>query len=776
MGVFVSAISNFYFFYMLVILTVFYVCVRLLLQFSLKEIKKSLCMILKIGGYAFVGVLLSACLFLPVVMLFLNDGRSEVIHQFSFLYDKSYYESFLGAFVSSNSLGSWTNMGFSSLVLFAIFLLFKERGKKEIKFVFVTLTVFLLLPIFGYVLNGFSYVSNRWDWGYSMAVAYIFVCMWDKMKSLQIKEGLYLFAGVVVYGSVCFLMDNSRTFNMMFSCLIAVLFLFAVLFLRQCVSGKDYQNLLNCILIITLFISIGGNAYFKYSVKAENYISEFVDLEKVNSDLQENQDVAIKKVMKEKHDSDFIRYSGKDLERNSTLISGLSNVYYYWSLMNKNIGEFFKELSILSGFASCDIQDLDSRTSLNALAAVKYYVVSAGDEKYVPFGYNLVGSYMVNRNEVKDIIHDISEELKIEELSKDIKNRIRNQYQKVYQVYENEYSLPLGYTYSDIISKTDFDKLSPLEKQEVMLQAVVLEEGNSQATEKFLFAEKEVPFHVACNSAGISQQGNSFIVTDPNASITLKMESLPESETYLEFSGLEYEGSSIEDLYGEDLSVDPLNLYTATDWEQLTRYNQRIKEKNKGYWIEPTRVNIAIQGLSEKGKVIDKNLIYKTDQSVIYAGQHDFLINLGYHEDFINQITIKFPNAGIYSFDSLEVKSLPMAGYAKKIGILKEDVLENVSIGTDTILGKISLDSPKVLCLSIPYEDGWKAYVDGKSAELYRANIMYLALQLDEGEHDIKLVYHTPGLSWGIMLSLFGIVGLITIAVWRRKKILAKNS
>ena len=69
-------------------------------------------------------------------------------------------------------------------------------------------------------------------------------------------------------------------------------------------------------------------------------------------------------------------------------------------------------------------------------------------------------------------------------------------------------------------------------------------------------------------------------------------------------------------------------------------------------------------------------------------------------------------------------------GQAKK---LRENVLEEVDLhqvgnSTNRVTGKIALDKAKILCLTIPYSNGWTALVDGKPAKIYQANSMFMGL------------------------------------------------
>ena len=170
------------------------------------------------------------------------------------------------------------------------------------------------------------------------------------------------------------------------------------------------------------------------------------------------------------------------------------------------------------------------------------------------------------------------------------------------------------------------------------------------------------------------------------------------------------------------------------------------------------------------GRKIKKHFYYFTPDSIRYVGRHNFLVNLGYYEKGTQKITITFPMAGHYTMDDFKIYCQPMDQYPQQIAKLKENVLENVNMGTNEITGTIHLDKKKIVCLSLPYSKGWKAYVDGKEQEILQANTMYMALDLDEGDHKIELRYFTPGLKAGILLSVFGFACLIGIWFWYRKK------
>ena len=101
---------------------------------------------------------------------------------------------------------------------------------------------------------------------------------------------------------------------------------------------------------------------------------------------------------------------------------------------------------------------------------------------------------------------------------------------------------------------------------------------------------------------------------------------------------------------------------------------------------------------------------------------------------------------------------------------LKKESLQNVELGVNEILGDITVSKDKILVLSIPYNSGFKAYVDGEEASLVKANGMYMAVELSKGSHHIQLTYRTPYLLTGAVLSVLGLLAFAGIFIWNTKK------
>ncbi|MBE6788689.1 MAG: hypothetical protein E7539_03385 [Ruminococcaceae bacterium] len=102
---------------------------------------------------------------------------------------------------------------------------------------------------------------------------------------------------------------------------------------------------------------------------------------------------------------------------------------------------------------------------------------------------------------------------------------------------------------------------------------------------------------------------------------------------------------------------------------------------------------------------------------------------------------------------------------------------------TETSTGfksSITLDKSNLVFYSIPYDEGWRAYVNGKEVEVECVNRGFVAVWAEEGANEIEFVYETPGLFAGIIVSLAAlfmfIIYLISCSIYRKKHPRVKES
>lgn len=128
----ISALSNFYFFYMIFLLLALYIVWRLA-TINGRDIKASLrdfAMLLVSGT---IGVLIACVIFLPSALAVLSDTRAASDTAISLFYGLDYYKAFLFGFTSTVDPGEWSFCGYGIIALMAVFLLFSQKGRTPLK-------------------------------------------------------------------------------------------------------------------------------------------------------------------------------------------------------------------------------------------------------------------------------------------------------------------------------------------------------------------------------------------------------------------------------------------------------------------------------------------------------------------------------------------------------------------------------------------------------------------------------------------------------------------
>lgn len=90
---------------------------------------------------------------------------------------------------------------------------------------------------------------------------------------------------------------------------------------------------------------------------------------------------------------------------------------------------------------------------------------------------------------------------------------------------------------------------------------------------------------------------------------------------------------------------------------------------------------------------------------------------------------------------------------------LSKEQLEINEYENGYVKGTIQVSGTKdILFTTIPYDEGWTVMVDGEQVDAFAVlDNTFLAIELEEGFHDIEFVYHVPGLKEGTIVSCVSI-------------------
>jgi uncharacterized membrane protein YfhO len=116
------------------------------------------------------------------------------------------------------------------------------------------------------------------------------------------------------------------------------------------------------------------------------------------------------------------------------------------------------------------------------------------------------------------------------------------------------------------------------------------------------------------------------------------------------------------------------------------------------------------------------------------------------------------------------VYSMNRALFDDGMELLSDEQLEITRKDSTVIEGNIDVKKDGLLYLSIPYEKGWKLYVDGVKTEIKPLEDAMITADLTKGYHEIKLTYSPDGFVLGVVVSIVGLAAFVVLMILKKKK------
>lgn len=710
----ITAFMNYYFLYMITILAFIYGVIKYLVEVRDRNIKNAIVKLVKAGSAYLLGILLAAVILLPTIYFFSVSNRIGDVKAVP--YSLSYYSSLLGLFIS-NGGKYWTRICVSPLVVLlmpvALHRTIKNRNNRQNISIMINIIVELIMLLFtfcGSAMNGFSFQQNRWVFGLVFLLAYMVTLNLDPKLTFSKREKDLMLIVLLLYFNIVAIIGkvSIRYVAITFSIsLIMVL----IAFVANSRFGVKFKKIIPYIMCVMVVISI-----LNYSTQlfvTKKYVSSFktsgeaINLyNSCNGKLQYYGDT-IREIANK--DDGFYRISNADTNTNlnDSLVLDYKSLNQYLSIGNKYVGMLCKDLIIKNYSDTNALKKLDDRTKVTTMLANKYYIVTKKQESYVPYGYELLDTIQTQDGKLNT------------------------------EVYINKKSLPIGNFYDNYIIKEDYNMLTALEKEQALIDTVVIDNEESISNYDILYNEniideikekttKECKFDI-CDTDHIMKDSHTIKTKDKAKSIKMQMsDDVPQNcELYVYIDNLNFKPTGSSNKY--DVKIDYGNI-------------------------------------SKKQSVADKNT------SAYYTKMPGVLINLGYKEQHKGNIKITFTGNGTYTMDSIKLIAVPMDVYDNSLSKLNKTKFEVSEYNNEIIKGYIKNDDNGILQISTPYNEGWKAYVDGVETEVIKVNNAFVGIPLLKGEHEICFKYETPYLKLGGIISLISFVVFISYIIYEMKR------
>lgn len=230
--------------------------------------------------------------------------------------------------------------------------------------------------------------------------------------------------------------------------------------------------------------------------------------------------------------------------------------------------------------------------------------------------------------------------------------------------------------------------------------------------------------------------------------------------------------------------------YNSTDFDAVS--GDDVTE-NGTYWLEKSdsSSNYGTETVS-LSPTIDGNLYLYVKSSdlktitvnsekvsdITQSMEDAYILDLGYHnkgdEVLVSLDASKMESESTsfdfycYTADDTVVKNM--------YNSLAGNSLNVESYSDTTIKGTVKAKENCYLYSSIPYDDGWSVYVDGKKAETFEIGGTLLAIELTPGQHKIEYKYFPVGFLYGIIISAVTVFGLCGFYIYNKSSLKLNKS
>ena len=665
------------------------------------------------------GIMISA-IFVYVTIVTVSGASTGSRPAVKAFYEMSHY---YGSMLRLLSGGYTFGYKYIGIPIFALLVIPVFRGKPTIKATHAIMAgimaVMALLPFCGSMLNGFGYVSNRW---YFMLVFFLIWCAAEHMDIEKLEEKrnvvvMLIWWAVLVITTLGFAYIDIagdlklREAEFMGGNLLAGLVMILFLFIgnRLIKSLRARQTLMfiavTCTLILVWNCSFNGaieERFFRYG-EINRQLEK--STQRAGSQIEDEGFYRIDQV-------DWINAHLKaDQPVNENLWWQNDTIYLYDSKIPSRLSEFNKLVGNNMGYSKrVYVQSNGNRMGLDFLYGVKYFL---GDDEFNGrTGADAYAGYAFDYYKNIDGVN----------------------------VFKSKYDSSLGFVYDRFIRESEFEKLSRLEREQALLQALTVPDEEAEMMDESMEVTAadidtdimDVPYEVvstdgiAFTESEDSEGKITFEAEKNDSSITIQIGEVKDSQLVVSFDNLKRVKAS-----GKDIG----------DFKLKCR-NSRLQSE-----------------ASNK----------KNNQTI--KGIVDYDLNMGYYDEYNGTLTIAFSKAGRYEYDKLYVSAMSASNFDKYAQERCESVFEVKDRLSDRVTGSLDSDKDGYLFLSIPVNTNWNVYIDGaRVAEIHNANIAFFATPVTKGTHTVELKYDYKNRHIASAVSVVGVLMAIAICIRDKRK------
>lgn len=172
---------------------------------------------------------------------------------------------------------------------------------------------------------------------------------------------------------------------------------------------------------------------------------------------------------------------------------------------------------------------------------------------------------------------------------------------------------------------------------------------------------------------------------------------------------------------------------------------------------------VTFQVLDENGTTI-ASVTPQTIVSHEYGGKSTWVLNLGELSAGEHNLTFVLNGTGTYSISGAAVYVDAQSGIEQGRANSSDAGTTSFSFSGNAINCDVNANADDTyLLLTTPFSSGWTATVDDEPADILKADIAFMAIEIPEGSHTVTLTYRTPYLAEGALVSLVSLIASIIL-------------
>ena len=655
--------------------------------------------------YGIIGIMISA-VFILVTLQTLSGASTGSRPAVEWLYDTSYYYGEALRLVSQGYAFSYTNIG---IPIFALLALVAFKGRPSGKATHVIMSLIMLAmtmaPFFGSMFNGFGYVSNRW---YFMLIFFLVWCAaehmdLDKMASVRNIVFMMLWWFILAGATLGFsYFDITGDMSKGQAAFVAGNLAAGFVMILIVASHKVLKSLRARQTLIIL--SVVGTLVLVWNCSFYGKTDFYFKLGEIDEQLRTSTQRAGALI----EDDGFYRIDQVDwinthLKADQPVNENLwwqnNTIYLYDSKLPSRLSEFNKLTGNNLGYSKrVYVQSNGNRMGLDFLYGVKYFL--GDDIKNGKDGADERAGYAFDYYDNLDGVN----------------------------VFRSRYDSSLGFVYGKFITESEFLRLSRLEREQALLQAVVVpdEEAAELDETKEVKAKdidtdvRDVPYEIT-STDGLTIDGNTINAEVDDASFVIHVGDVTNSQLVVSFDDLRRVNDA-----GEDIG------------------------------------DFKIKCANEKLKFDVTNK--KNNQTI--PGIVDFDLNMGYYDSYSGYIRVRLSRAGRYEFGRLYVSAMSAENFDKYAAERCKSVFRVAERKHDKVSGTVNAAEDGWLFLSMPVNDNWNVFIDGgQVAEIHNANIAFFATPVTKGEHKVEVRYDYRSRHAALAITIAGLVLMVIAGI-----------